>query len=302
VESRNRIYIVVLSILLHILLLYLLEGALKLNLIGIEIPENKIIETDPIVFDLQEPNYPREVIETPEDAKVVDKQKKANFLSDKNALARNPETNPEVDLGEAFSRGELDTHDLPAAKGSQGKPDQPKEPEPQREEGKESDKEADKEFQDFSVDGIFRSFYENALKSQRETDKPGVKERLPGIKHDNQKSRAPDMGGLSFNTYDWEYAPYLLALKNRIQRNIFPPVAFTHLGLISGETLLRFKIYPNGEMRDLEVLGYAGHKSLRETSINAIEISAPFPALPADFPEDYLEVTGRFTYYISKKH
>jgi hypothetical protein len=36
------------------------------------------------------------------------------------------------------------------------------------------------------------------------------------------------------------------------------------------------------------------------TSSNAIEVSAPFLPLPRDFPEDYLEVTGKFIYFVQK--
>jgi hypothetical protein len=92
----------------------------------------------------------------------------------------------------------------------------------------------------------------------------------------------------------------MLELKRRVQRNIHPPSAFKDLGLISGETLLRFKIYPNGMLKDLEILNYQGHKSLMITSSNAVEISAPFPPLPREFPEDYLEVTGKFIYFVQK--
>ena len=45
-----------------------------------------------------------------------------------------------------------------------------------------------------------------------------------------------------------------------------------------------------------------GHTPLREplleTSRNAIRVSAPFKPLPGEFPEQYLEVTARFYYYI----
>ena len=116
--------------------------------------------------------------------------------------------------------------------------------------------------------------------------------------HDQRRTRAEDQGGLSFNTYAWEWAPYMLMLKERIQRNIFPPIAFTRLGAISGASLLRFRIYPDGHMERLAILDYQGDKSLADTSYNAVSISAPFPPLPENFPESYLEVTGKFIYFI----
>ena len=120
----------------------------------------------------------------------------------------------------------------------------------------------------------------------------------PLLLHDNQISKSLEKGGLSFNTYNWEFAPYLLMLKAKIQRNIFPPLAFSQLGIISGVTLLKFRIYPDGRMEALKVLGYNGHKSLMETSYNAIRVSAPFPKLPENFPEEFLEITGKFVYII----
>jgi hypothetical protein len=258
-------------------------------------------EAEPIVFDLQQPKLPREVIETPDDAKVVEQQTNANFLSDKNALARNPETDPNLDIGEPFARGIYDSHDLPATQGVQGQQQQlPETGETAKTEGaaeKEPDSKPTENLVETDVSAIYREYE----RKRQERMKQGIQERLPTVIHDSRESRAPDMGGLSFNTYNWDFAPYLLALKSRIRRNIFPPAAFTHLGIISGETLLRFKIYPDGQLRDLEILGYTGHKSLMLTSSNAIEASVPFPELPSDFPEPYLEVTGRFTYLIHRE-
>jgi len=109
-----------------------------------------------------------------------------------------------------------------------------------------------------------------------------------------------ELGGFAFNTYDWDFAPYMLELKRRIQGNIFPPIAFSQLGMIDGETLLRFRINPDGSLEALELLDTKGHKSLVDTSVNAVEISAPFPVLPDDFPKPFLEVTGKFIYFIRK--
>lgn len=323
-NPRYRIYIVLASILLHILLIFLWEGAVKLKLFDTAIPASITPaqkENEPLVFDLQQqPNLPREVIETPADAKTVDKQTKGNFLSDKNALARNPDTNPNLKEGEPFARGDLNVPELPQNQGPQGQP-VPLLPPVQQEQPKEQQKETKKQPKPESDTGINESspdprmeestrdtegitnpedLVSQHLQRQQQEMRPGVQEQLPSVKYDNQESRALDMGGLSFNTYNWNFAPYMLELKRRIQRNIHPPAAFMELGLISGETLLRFKIYPNGMLKDLEILNYKGHKSLMITSSNAVEVSAPFLPLPRDFPEDYLEITGKFIYFVKK--
>ena len=296
-DSRLRKKIIIMSILLHILFFSLWEAGIILDLFGKDVRLKPAADIQPIVLDLQQPEserpMPREVIETPDDAKVVEKQDRADFLSDKNALARNPEPDANVPLGEAFSRGDLDTHELPRQEGPQGKTSDPPKPDVQQPEQKPQPQEQKPETADTYVN-ILRP--PNSLPSPP----PGVQERLPSVRHNNPDSRVEDTGGLSFNTYNWDFAPYLIMLKHRIQRNIFPPPAFSQLGLIDGETMLRFKIYPNGQLKDLAILNYKGHESLMITSKNAVESSAPFPVLPKDFPEPYLEVTGKFIYFVRR--
>lgn len=295
-DSRLRKKIILISILLHVLFLALWEAGIILGLFGDKMLLKPAADLQPIVLELQSPELersgPREVIETPEDAKVVEKQDKADFLSDKNALARNPEADPNIDLGAAFSRGDLDTHELPQQEGPLGKSMAPPKPDIQHPEQKQQQEQKPET----------ADTYANILRPPQSlpSPPPGVQERLPSVRHDNRDSRVRDSGGLSFNTYDWDFAPYLIMLKHRIQRNIFPPPAFSQLGLIDGDTVLSFKIYPNGELKDLAILNYNGHESLMITSRNAVESSAPFPVLPKDFPEPYLEVTGKFIYFVRK--
>lgn len=297
-KPRHRIYIIVVSILLHILLLLLWEGAIRWNWIDLgAVPPP--VDEEPIVFDLQQPQQPREVIETPDDANVTDNQKDAKYLSDKSALARNPESDPNVPEGEAFSRGYIDSHDLPARQGMEGVTPQPPAPDSKEKGDDDSENRQDAEPEEEQMETDAEIIYEEYRKRKEQSD-PAVPLRRPGVTHNQVESKALDQGGLSFNTYDWDFAPYMLALKHRIRRNIFPPAAFTHLGMIDGDTLVRFRIYPNGELRALNLLGYNGHESLMQTSMNAVNASAPFPELPSNFPEPYLEVTGKFVYFVHR--
>ena len=118
---------------------------------------------------------------------------------------------------------------------------------------------------------------------------------------DNRHTSVKDYGDFSLSTYAWDYAPYLYILRERIRRRWFAPEAF-NLGLVSGRVIIRFKIMPDGAMRDLEVLSYRDndipYQSLVASSRNAIESSSPFPPLPADFLHPFLEITGTFYYQI----
>ena len=111
---------------------------------------------------------------------------------------------------------------------------------------------------------------------------------------------ADELGDVSLNTYAWDWAEYILEMKRRIRENVHPPGAFTFLGLISGDTVLRFKVLPDGRVVDLEVVGFTGHSSLMETSVTAVERAGPFRALPADFPEEYLELVWTFSYVVRR--
>lgn len=294
-ESR-RLRTVTVSVVLHLLLILIWASALKWNLFGTV--QQKVLDNEPLVFVLQEQNRSRQVIEAPDDAKVNDPPKDAQFASDKNALARNSETDPILDTGAPFARGDFDFPELPTEQGPVGEPGLQAEASNTFEEKNISQNEVEEEKTDNIVDNRKSDFKREFLTRPRETVQAGVSQSVPRVRYDNRKSRAPDMGGMSFNTYNWDFAPYMLVLKKKVQGNIFPPPAFTHLGLIKGETLLRFKIYPNGELRDLELLEYTGHETLMKTSMSSINISAPFQPLPDDFPEPFLEVTAKFFFYI----
>jgi outer membrane biosynthesis protein TonB len=297
-KYRNALIV---SLILHALLLAVLALSLDFNLFAFNDDLAEIVKDDKIIFELEDRKWPKEIVETPEDAKVTENPKHTDLASDKNALASNSEAAPELPTGEAFSSGDMVFRELPTNQAPIG------------EQGVRSNKENSKQQKQANediIDSESGSYYatndqpedfnRESLINPKSTSNPGSSNRIPKPKYNNPESRAPITGTFSFNTYNWEFAPYMLALKKKVGSNIFPPPAFYMMGLISGETLLRFKIFPSGEMRDLEVLEYKGHDTLMETSVRAIEISAPFPTLPANFPEAYLEITATFYYFIRK--
>ncbi|MBN2400312.1 MAG: hypothetical protein JXI33_08240 [Candidatus Aminicenantes bacterium] len=296
-ETKVKRQIIVLSILLHILFLLFWDSTIKTDLSRLQ-PQPLPATSAPLVFDLVQPELPHEVIATPADAKTTQEPKKADFLSDKNALARNQEPAPALHLGDdPFSRGDFVSHDLPP---------QPASPEQKASAAPSSEKPLDADENPLETNQEKSSEEMTESSTPQNTKTTGVSKTpfqlpIPGVTHDQRHAQVPDSGGLSFNTYNWDFAPYMLELKERISRNIFPPLAFSQLGMIDGDTLLRFKIYPNGELRDLELLAYQGHRSLMETSKLAVEVSAPFRKLPGNFPEPYLEVTAKFSFFIKNK-
>jgi len=139
------------------------------------------------------------------------------------------------------------------------------------------------------------------LSVQKEAIPPQLQEKKVKPTYDNMMSEVEKAGGISLNTYNWDFTPYMLYLKKKIQSNLHPPPGFTYLGLIHGDVLVRFEILTNGKLNSLEVLHSDAHASLVGVSTGSIEISAPFKALPPDFPEDRLIVTSLFSYIVEKK-
>jgi len=147
--------------------------------------------------------------------------------------------------------------------------------------------------QDGLSEAIQRSKFTDQISPQRDLS-------LPDETHDvrNEGSASATIGGISLNTTEWDFAPYLLDLKRRIRQKWIPPIAFTTLGAVHGYTWVRFRIYPDGHMEDMEVVETEGHDSLHRSSANAVKGAAPFRPLPKDFPEEYLEITFGFYYLL----
>jgi len=278
----------ILSILLHLVFLLFYHSLSTIKLFPTKIDEllpQKQEQEKRLVFDL---------VETPDDAKSKKAPEHADLVSDKNAIARDSYRQKDKAEGNPYSEGDLNVKNLPLIKlepvpHSQAKPE------------KQLDSENKKQRKDISEPEVTYQKFSRRQLLKNNQDAPQVRqENLNRPLYENRDFNAKDLGGFSFNTYNWDFAPYMLAMKRKVEHNIFPPPAFTHMGLISGVTILRFKVMPNGEVKDLKVLRYSGHPSLKETSVQAILNSSWFKPLPSDFPENFLEVTASFTYYVSK--
>lgn len=279
--KRNPIGLAIVgSILLHFILLLLFGFSRQLMILQAAVAKPEPT-SDPIVFDLTE---------TPDEPS--DKPKDAQHISDKDFSARNPSAPENLPIGEAFSQGDLARGEAPTPRGD----NQPRST-------ARSSSSAQQKSQTQSNDGggslPSQEFRRELLVNNKQAEasaQPSQAFQRPVF--DNRQTRAPELGSFAINTYAWDYAPYLLWLKRRIEQNIYPPPAFTKMGMISGQTQLRFRIYPDGRLEALEVLQTVGHKSLMQTSVKAVELSVPLKPLPSDFPEPFLEITALFEYLV----
>ena len=268
---------IVISIILHLLIL-IIYGEWLSVLNWVPAGSSAQAADEPLAFELVEnPNA------SPTDKPV----NPTNLVSDRNSEARDTieEPLPERAMphNEGMPDGALQAQTVP------GTPTFPP-PQPEQEESEELDKEEkveDKKKDDGTL-ALQKQYSEpnpsNASKFSKRLLTRDVQGQ-PGdetntVSYSNKQFSAKDLGDFSLNTYAWDFAPYLLEIKRRIQRNIFPPPAFTMMGAIDGEFILRFIILPDGTMELLEVLDSRGHPSLELTSQKAIELSAPFFPLP----------------------
>ncbi len=276
-DSKRILWIaLIVSLLLHIIVLavFPLLSTIKLDLFPSEVVAQ---QEEPLVF---------QIVETPQ---IPEEQqdKETDLASDKSLAAADEVESklPEGDL--PFNEGDSDVKEFQEVvevnipeeqQANAGKQEQRQEPQERA--------------TNSSHDPILKPKEVIPSQLQDQQNKPS---------YDNVISEVEKSGGISFNTYKWNFAPYMLYLKRRIQSNLHPPPGFSYLGLIHGKVLVRFEILRDGSLNDLKVLQSDAHASLVGVSTGSIEISAPFQPLPPDFPEDRLIVTSLFSYIVEKK-
>jgi len=119
-------------------------------------------------------------------------------------------------------------------------------------------------------------------------------------RHDSRRSGVRATGELSLSTYAWAWAPYLRELRDAINARWQPPLAF-YMGLVEGEGDIFFRVLPDGSVARIEVVTETGHPSLVRAARNAVDHAAPFPPLPDDFPDPWLDVTWNYRYVILRR-
>ncbi len=144
-----------------------------------------------------------------------------------------------------------------------------------------------------------RSFNRKLLSEEKEKSQETEKDAEQQFGESKQRPEGFDadlVGDFALSTYEWEWAPYWLAFKRKLNRIWYAPPAYYRLGLIHGHTISRIKISRDGRLVDLEVLRHVGHESLQQSSVSALDGVFPFQPLPDHFPEDHLEITIKMIY------
>jgi TonB family protein len=93
----------------------------------------------------------------------------------------------------------------------------------------------------------------------------------------------------------YDLTPWALKVLEAIQKNWDLPL----VGNLPDRTRVRIilVIRKSGDISSLEVVEGTVLDVLDQAAVKAIRASLPFPALPADFPGDFLEAHFEFTYH-----
>jgi hypothetical protein len=288
-NDRKIIYIaVVISIILHLVGLLMING-FDLFAFSREEPPPEIA---PLELEFEQPKVPEQQI-----AENLPEEKFYELVENPNATGQTPETSDKLSTASSLSQApsiipgqirEIPGQEVEKQASSQNQSEEDRQ---QLQEALEKSILAYKEN---------RSFSRSALTGKKEPA-PKVDESSEKGAERGESSQRPEgfdadlVGDFSLSTYEWEWAPYWLAFKRKLNRMWFAPPAY-FMGLIHGHTILRFKVYRNGTIADLEILRHVGHESLEQSSFGAIEAVFPFLPLPENFPDEYLEVTLKLIY------
>jgi len=268
---------ILVSLIFHILLILLLQFGDYLN---IDLSsEEEIPKEVTVVFPENKPEQKqRWIVENMnENEEIPDR---SNLLSDRNSRARNEELFEEK-------------RNQPSSKGITKIPNLSK---PFSEQKFTKSTSAPK----FSRNALLGEKAKLSQNRKREQQQDLLASEGTDNMFEQRRFSAEDLGGISLSTYAWDYAPYINAFKRKLVKVWYPPVAFTRLGLISGETLIRFTINREGNIIEQQVLKHDGHLSLQQSSENAINAVFPFKPLPSNFPEETLTLTVLMTYQLLK--
>jgi TonB family protein len=111
---------------------------------------------------------------------------------------------------------------------------------------------------------------------------------------DNAQGGATDQGAdIQFDSKGVDFGPWLRRFRAQVYRNWFiPQAAYLH----QGRVVLQFNVHRDGRITDLVVAQPAAIGALTSAAFNAIQMSSPTMALPAEYPGDVVFFTVTFKY------
>jgi len=269
---------ILLSILFHGFLLWMIGHEQWLEFkrpLKIESPPEELAFTFPENKPRPVPNKPREVVQNKNFNNRVPAQ--SSLLSDKNSQARNPL--PTKNKGNMpYSSGNSPLANLSPA-------------------NTRIQNFRQKKFSKKALVGISSQASRSPSLFDRQKSSPSaVRSEGSNNRMDQKKFSVEEVGALTLSTYQWEWAPYINSMKNKLSRVWFAPPAYYQLGIIHGYTIIQYTIDRKGKLVSYRVLKHVGHESLEKSSTQAIESLFPFIPLPDDFPEKTLTITAKLMY------
>ena len=118
-----------------------------------------------------------------------------------------------------------------------------------------------------------------------------VREKAPEVR---TEPAAQPTGATKVTAARFPYAWYLSVVQGKVSANWRQPSA----RLLSDErlvTLISFRIRRNGSLEAVTLRDSSGRSTMDQSAVKAIRDSAPFPPLPDDYLESFLDITMDFS-------
>lgn len=309
-EDRRLFLAVILSILLHLILFISFQIRPDFSWMRHK-KEEAARPADVIRFDLIQPEAPL-VMDSPEIDKEEAPVKPTNIISDKDATARDMLEKEEEITDSPYAEGKMKIKEVRKSVPSVAStPQQEMKPQPEVQQAQSVTAPPLTKGDERSIEMVpAKEIPQQEVSPQQEV--PEQKETVVSVPqdllriplYDGSESNARGIGNVTFNIKKHDVAPYVIKMKKRIEEHWAPPVVFTYYGLTSGETVVQFKIMPDGSVEDVNVIKEKGDESLKKSSLQAIMDASPFEPIPPKILEGekdkYLGITFTFYYIIDK--
>jgi TonB family protein len=117
---------------------------------------------------------------------------------------------------------------------------------------------------------------------------------------DNRRGGLTDQDpDIQFDAKGVDFGPWLRRFVAQVKRNWYVPQASM---MHSGRVVIQFNVHRNGTITDLVVVRPASVTALTTSAFNALRLSNPTMALPAEYPTDSAFFTVTFHYNEGVRH